>query len=246
MDVDPDLMREAEAFETGYVGHLLKPLEHRGAWSQAGNVSYLFGKYNNCVNVESIADYLVMRGIAAAVRPHKENRQKVRILEVIGEAPGIEIFLRAEIYFSSNAKCSKSTGGCWIIVGKFGWQQRMELNNQLQDHVQKLAEINYNANPVNEVTKAEEAAAAVGIETMRLPAPLPEAPRRTANDSWITLYQDYVDRFHPEESDMEVLVNKLGFPAKSTMESHAPRKSGNPRTRWEHVLEKSPALEDRL
>ena len=74
---------------------------------------------------------------------------------------------------------------------------------------------------INEVVAVERRAAAVGIETMMLPAPLADTPLRNANASWISLYAEFVKRFHPYHEDMEVLREELGFKSKLNIKPYS-------------------------
>ena len=57
---------------------------------------------------------------------------------------------------------------------------------------------------------------------MRLPAPIPDQPSRSASDSWTTLYVDLLARFHPGVTDMEVLETLLEVLSKWELETYAP------------------------
>ena len=75
---------------------------------------------------------------------------------------------------------------------------------------------------LNQVTAAEGQAEAVGIQTMILPAPLPELPERDAMDSWACLYSDSFRRFLPEPTDLRVLRRNHSLKTKVFLQRAAP------------------------
>ena len=80
----------------------------------------------------------------------------------------------------------------------------------------------------NVVTQTVEAAAAAGIEYMRLPAPV-EHGQRHATSAWSLLYADHAARWIPGVQDMGVLERSHRFPSEATMRSYA---SPGTRMQW--------------
>ena len=75
----------------------------------------------------------------------------------------------------------------------------------------------------NVVSQTVEAAAAAGIENMRLPAPV-DHPLRDARSEWWLIYADNAARFDPGTQDLGVLERSLHYPSKEIMDTYAPPK----------------------
>jgi hypothetical protein len=74
---------------------------------------------------------------------------------------------------------------------------------------------------LNEVVAQQAAARFTGFDTKRMPAPLIGTPTRSANTPWTLVFNNYLERFHPQVKDMEILEKRYGIRAKSELETFA-------------------------
>ena len=74
---------------------------------------------------------------------------------------------------------------------------------------------------LNEVVAQQAAARFTGFDTKRMPAPLIGTPTRSANTPWTLVFNDYLERFHPQVKDMEILEKRYDIRAKSELETLA-------------------------